>query len=416
MRRRVTYAIGPWEWQTGGAFPYWRAPDDCAGCLDLRSIPQQSIAGGTPEGYGIFALRESAPPPGSSYRLLGNSLDARLSSEVRGIVGDQLRVGAIASFRLDLIMNELLTVKADHTGETFARPLMPQMNRQMHISLAGQRVHSERFRHDSIQHQATILQMHEQYRTNRLKESKGELPPGHHLKILGFTVNKFGDVPWQEFVPPEFVNDPGPERPETTITESFNKEDSATLGPDLVWIEDQGNIDIVNNEAKMVTGAPALARATSVLSSDDHYVQGVMSIARKSTGTLCRVADANNLYLGRVDLTAFTDTEIYKRVTGTWSQIHDAVNDTASTWGDTDTLKTDANGSTLKVYRNGTQEGSVADTALTGTVTTGFSFGVTAGVLDDFAAADLAVGGTTSHTIGGGVGSGSGEGGYLIGA
>lgn len=48
--------LGQWEWfteETGVS--YWRCPGgDCIGLLDLRPLPAQAKAGGTPEGYGIF--------------------------------------------------------------------------------------------------------------------------------------------------------------------------------------------------------------------------------------------------------------------------------------------------------------------------------------------------------------------------
>ena len=38
-----------------------------------------------------------------------------------------------------------------------------------------------------------------------------------------------------------------------TITESFNKADSTTLGPDLTWTEIQGNLQVLSNRVRCVS-------------------------------------------------------------------------------------------------------------------------------------------------------------------
>jgi hypothetical protein len=57
-------------------------------------------------------------------------------------------------------------------------------------------------------------------------------------------------------------------------TESFNKADSDTLGPDLSWTEQDGDIDVENNEARLAAlGSAGLsyARADSDTDGDDQY-------------------------------------------------------------------------------------------------------------------------------------------------
>ena len=389
----MRYVLGPWQWFAGDPEdigPHWRAPEGCAGCLDLRSIPQQSLAGGAPQGFGLFALRNSAPNPGSSYRPLGRALDDTVSPTTRNLIGSQLGVGPLESSRLNLLLYELLTVKGDHTGENFARPLMPDTRREMTIGLAGELAHRETFRHDSVQHRAARRQLREQYRANRLAESQGRLPPEHHRRVLDFTRKKLG-LDWRFLVPPEFTGDPGPLRHRTTITESFNTANSGTLGPDLPWTELRGDMEIVNNEAKWVSATPAVARADSNLSSDDHYAQVLLPAAGRGSGVACRVADANNMYLPYIGPGSQTRSHIAKYVGGTLTTFLNVAKSPA--WANGDTLKGESDGSKHTIYFNGSQEGQATDTALTGTLTAGIALYLAGRTLDNFEAADLAAGG-----------------------
>jgi hypothetical protein len=45
------------------------------------------------------------------------------------------------------------------------------------------------------------------------------------------------------------------------LTESFNKADADTLGPDQTWVEDTGDIDVVSNKARLVTAGFARPRS-----------------------------------------------------------------------------------------------------------------------------------------------------------
>lgn len=74
--------------------------------------------------------------------------------------------------------------------------------------------------------------------------------------------------------------------PVSVATESFNKADSATLGPDQSWTEMGGSIDIVSNTAEVQTsGAEMLARMDANLGSANHYIEAVISQAPASFGT-----------------------------------------------------------------------------------------------------------------------------------
>jgi hypothetical protein len=62
----------------------------------------------------------------------------------------------------------------------------------------------------------------------------------------------------------------------TTLTESFNTADSDTLGPDQTWVEESGDADVVSNKA-VGTAHVVLARVSTNLASDNHYVQAIIN-------------------------------------------------------------------------------------------------------------------------------------------
>src|SRR3990167_11154916 len=52
----MKYYLGQFIWDaTIPEQPFWRSPNGCVGMVDLRTLPQQSKAGGAPEGFGFFA-------------------------------------------------------------------------------------------------------------------------------------------------------------------------------------------------------------------------------------------------------------------------------------------------------------------------------------------------------------------------
>jgi len=160
-----------------------------------------------------------------------------------------------------------------------------------------------------------------------------------------------------------------------TYTESFNKADSDTLGPDLTWTETTGDIDVVSNKAS--GGGSHYARAEHDLASNDCYAQALVGTDGTGNGypeVDCRFAAAANTFYGAVAY--FTEDSIFlqKMIAGTAINLGSAAH--TLDVGTEYTLKVEANGTTIKAYLNGTEKVSVTDSAIDGTTVGGKRGGI----------------------------------------
>lgn len=391
----MKFVLGPWIWNAvAGEIPHWGPPDASDGCLDVRSIPDQSVAGGSPKGFAIFSLPDGAPDPGSDYRLLGTTLDATVSPGDRTLIGSQLGVGSLISPTLDVLMYELLTVKGDPTGDTFARPIMPTMQRLMGVMLAGQVVHSERFNHEAIHHAPALTQTQEQYRENKALVAAGKMPPDHHRRILDFTQKKLG-IPWEALIPPDMIGEPGPLPHKTEWTESFNQGDSSTLGPDLSWTEPAGDWETKSNVAVVVADNNfSTARADADVSSADHY--GEVNVTAIGSGSEDINAGPAARFSPSADTCYFVlanrnndKVHIYKNIAGVLTPLGEQ----AITLAIPELYRMSCDGSDLKAYQAGVERVSLSDSSIAGNTRggiVGYSNVVNEPAVDLFKVADLA--------------------------
>ena len=182
----------------------------------------------------------------------------------------------------------------------------------------------------------------------------------------------------------------------TTLTESFNKADSSTLGPDQTWTEVNGDSSVVSNEVNSVTNDGSYgssARAEADLASADHYCQmAVTAIGSVSgIGPCVRFhAAADTFYQAEAQVIVTQQLVMRKNVSASFTDLRSD----AHTWSLPETVKIDVNGSTLKHYIGGTQVGSnVTDTDITGHLRCGlrgYSTGGNTVKGDNWACADLA--------------------------
>ena len=195
----------------------------------------------------------------------------------------------------------------------------------------------------------------------------------------------------------------------STITESFNKADSDTLGPDLTWTEITGDMDVVGNQLSVSSIVLSLARAETDLATVNQYAQFVSTTFTLGNASsivlivLCRMASASavDFYQYRVILSAtINEHELHKMVSSTQTQLGSA--DTTD-YATNEVLYIEANGSAITGKRNGVVSvGPVTDTAIDGVTVGGKRAGIRAyrgaaantGVIkvDSFEAGDLAAG------------------------
>lgn len=159
-----------------------------------------------------------------------------------------------------------------------------------------------------------------------------------------------------------------------TITESFDKADSDTLGPDLTWTELEGDWDVVTNQVRLqsFTGSAA-ARADHDLNSDGHYAQ-VDYVSTQGGegkfGPLVRKDSSTTLTfyrgLGRGE---FDDTQLDKVESGSVTTLASG----SFTFSLPDTLRIEVNGSSLDFLINGASQLTATDSAITGNLRTGLA-------------------------------------------
>ena len=131
------YYLAHWEWIVIDEYSsFWAAPyrEDILGLVDLRSIPQQSLKGGIPQGYGFFAYSRYIDDPGMYY--LGNNLDSQLNQSQKDYIKNQLNISDdFLSLTIRDILWEILTTQADPTGEIGVKPIMPTIDMDLELHL-----------------------------------------------------------------------------------------------------------------------------------------------------------------------------------------------------------------------------------------------------------------------------------------
>ena len=323
------YYLGSWisnksdQWGT-----YWHAPhqDKLTGLIDLRSIPQQSLEGGTPQGFGIFSFSEAVSDINLTY--IGNEKTEISKKQKENF---EKRIGySIKSIKIVDLIYEIITEKGDPTGQASFRPFASS-NLKIKVGAAEKQVKIIPF--ISKEWPLMLARIQEDYR--------------HLLKIEKYQkIAKWLDaleqeykVPYEIFIPDDAIKIVSLPH-QTTVTEDFNCSDNDSLNCDLSWTELGGDIDIVSNQAKTTTinGRP-LAREDSALASDKHYsqVQAVDRARNAAAGAfvewhvMCRVTDLNNFYIFTLSDVAGTDQiNLFKRVGGTFTQLGAAKNQTIS--------------------------------------------------------------------------------------
>lgn len=400
------YGIGPWVWQADEAC--WQPPAGAVCALDLRSLPDASLPatlGDRP--YGFFAAPSAL---GSDYAALGVGDCRELASTgaMRDAWQSLLGYRPSGATLLDLLWDHL-TNGGDPDGQAACKPLLPTQNGTLDLHLGGHSlVRRERFDRAhphwsrvAAVHQADIARLVTEY--DGLARGKGAAEAARLRavpeKVLGGLCQQYrigfeDAATWRQLLPPSLRATLAPRKPETTITDDFTRANAATLGSSSEgwsWSEQgSGNWDLDTNAAE--PQAPdSVARADSDLSSANHTVQASVTaqVATSNPGVLARFsASASNTYYMWRDSNDGNVLQLFKRVTGTFTQLGANVAETPSP---SFTLKLTVSGSSVEGFLDGVSKRTVTDTAITGHVRTGLRDNVLGTKVDDFTAFDLAV-------------------------
>lgn len=389
--------LGQWEWNTDTRErplwemrlgestwnavepdePFWQMPraDIGLGNLDLRSLPQCGSPGPVAQGYSLFVLSERDDTIGIHLGDLLSHAGTPLKKALKSALG--LGENIVADTPLEILW-ELLTKHADPTGQTRWKPLMPKIDGVMELILGGFSLVKEE-PYNPTDHPLVLDVVREDYRRNR--EYDLSVGSDHYRRYLQAAMEKY-KVPWQELIPTGLpLETPLPHG--TTLGDTFVDTDNTELsahtatGPNggFGWTELIVDIEIVSNTAENQNAATAaaLARADSDLASDDHYCQVdiVQQGGLTADGTIYRKDSTSTAtyYHARLNRNGTDNVQLYKVITGTFTQLG---SNAAVTVSIPDTIKGQADGSTIKAFFNGTEKISQTNSDITGSVRTGF--------------------------------------------
>lgn len=388
---RYHYSLTPWIWDTTSMpMHHWRGPASAVGLVDFRSIPQQSIAGGAPQGFAFCASTQ--PTGGIEIAHSLNFINEQATNGMRDAWESGMGFRPIGGPNIVDLPWDQLTTGSDPSGENGPKPLMPGTDGFLRFYIGGHSLaKSEYFRWGIHPH------------TNRVRDvlrrqfaEQHERHQEHARKVLDFWCIKYRVEDWKEFVPANLhAHVPGRLKHSTTITETFTGTDGDPLGPNHTWTIQAGTWVKKDNKARKSTNDATveMARADTALSSDDHYAQVVVTVGiSRFHGPVCRVPSsiASTGYL-----VAEFSVVLYlrKQVAGVFTDI-DSVAHTIINGG---VYKVEADGSAIKGYADTVGLLSATDTAITGNLYCGLvAYGAEAGgTMDNFEAADLGAGSDT---------------------
>lgn len=367
------YYIGQWEWNTDNQDrPYWIAPhaDKLTGVIDMRSIPEQTQAGGIPEGYAIFTYSEVINDPSLIH--FGSNKDSVLNLKAIEEIKGKLKVD-VKSTNVKDVIYEVLTKGGDPTGQTSFKPLMPTNDLKMQINIG---------REGKIKELTLIPYVSKEWdlvlktMQNDYKEMLKSVDYTVIAKVLDYWEEQFG-VNYEKFIPDDSIKIASLPH-QTTVTEDFNCADNSSLTCDLTWTETtgccsaSGDIQIVSNEAyQTFANSWKINRHGTDLSTSNNYAQADTTYIKDGTDNdfasfiwTRSSSDQNGYYAIRERTSAGSGDsgyEIRKRVSGTETVI---VAKALQAFSFPETWKIEANGSAIKSYLAGVEKQSVTDTSV----------------------------------------------------
>lgn len=395
----MRWYVGPWQWnESEPNMPHWSPPAGAIGSLDLRSIPQQSV-GVVQDGYGIFAAKDELS---SDYELLGTGSlrDIKTSQRLADRMPKRDRKRQPKGDDLLSLLLDAIGDGSDPTGDSFAKPLMPDANMRLCVTIGDVSFQWKtapwNYHWDKIQdvERADFQRHFDDAKRGRSKDRE------HHRRILDALCDKYnlqGVDDWKGLVPAKLRKEiPGRLKHETTITDDFTRADAASLGTSsggYTWTRMTGFADtqIISNQAGASSARDSRNRANSDLSSSDLYAQIKLNAWSGSDSfepiTRADSADATfYIYIPRNN--AASTHRIFKCVTGTFTALNTVSGSIPSTG---ETSKLIVSGSSLTGSVAGVDRITVTDTAITGNVRCGFGINANGTTLrvDDFEGGDI---------------------------
>lgn len=385
---------GPWRWsedaETGGG--EWHGPPQAVAALDLRPISDQGTR--TSSGYGLWwcpDIKRKDIDDGDV--LIAKDWEEKPTKKMR----DALAVGHAGSKRspagedvLGLILN-LLTDSSDRDGEDGLKPVVPDHRGVIKIAFGNRKTHNVKF--------AGIGGPHGE-RVRALIEADLDTVPEHkRQQALGYQLLKYKvrDEDWKLIVKDTARQKriKGPRKPETIITDDFNRSDESPIGSPWSFVINSSGVGIATNRMNSSTAAHAAVTHGTALSGSDQIAHAHSVGAANSCGPFVRGASTSvgtHYWLRPIGI---SDIRIYKVVAGVLTQLTD------STVASINTVeyKISASGSSLECFIAGVSANSTTDTSISSGLYAGIGMNSSAKNLDDFYAEDIGSAGGIIYTM-----------------
>ena len=341
-------------------------------------------------GWGVFTYATPQVIPGGVY--LGDDPSHVLTSQNKADILNAVGRQDPGRTTLDFLWNSF-TTEADPDGLTGPKPLIPNRAGQLELHLGGL-IKQEQFDIQAHLHSAKVLgTLKNDYRKIRaeyLALSLGDPRRDHYKKVLGSWLRKYQVQDHKIFIPDD-LPDEGWDLPTTTLGDTFvetsdtNLQSHTATGPDsgFGWTISNGNtltVIAATNQLEASANGVAEYRADSDLSGDDHFAQADVDASAEpgddlETGLIVRKhsSGTRTYYMGEPQYR--TDDVLLYRVSGGSFNLL-ANTSLTMTPGTSILLKTEIDGSTLKLFADGVEKLSVTDTNITGNLRCGI-FGYT---------------------------------------
>jgi len=419
--------LGPWRWYAAED-GWWGPPAGCRGAIDLASHARILAATpGEPRGVGVFRC-ESIPADWEGVVLSNEDLrdarpDARTLEAWESCTGYRPAGETLAECLWDhLTQGAGQADDGDRCGM-----LIPTHRRRLQLWFGSClrddpfdiRTHAlaPRLR-ECLSRQ--LARLRDEALAGRLvSPATGAIDPCHHRRVADALLEKYaGSNPGTKaelfavIKPSTWASDEGPLAHETILTESFNKADSTTLGPDQTWTEVLGNLQVASNACNVVSAgvAECAGRVESDLSGTDMYCQGDLAVGTTNTsryaGPSARYASgADTCYQARQlgGASGSGTFQLFKVIAGTSTALG-----SGSSRAQLATKRLECSGTSIAIFSAGSLIETVVDTAIDGATTGGRRAGLrfrdinTGFTYDAWEAGDLAaVGQPTIRRFGG---------------
>ena len=419
----MKYYAGPFESVSlPGIGTVYQPPAGTISLVDLRNIPQQSVANNSNGfGSGFFVTPDDVTLP-SEWTLLGQGRIGEIQANGAIKSAWETLFGVIpqGSFLVDYLA-DTLTEKSDPTGDSAPKPIVPSIGPpigQATINLAGHSIVHRRAVNIQTGNSKYAKSLRAMVQKNLENIADNDLNPDQWRLVLAKEKQKYGQT-WDDSSEDHFLTarlkNKGKgrngktfaDRPKTTYTESFPSDTAINSGSqDRSWTVLLGSTPTVISGVLRPNHAVASDywRMGSALSSSDQYTKHTMPTKHAysganypASGNICRKDSADATltfyFTFHTDQAGTFNNYTFKKIAGTNTVLQNA--NEAPSAGDYFTLE--CNGSSIIRKRNTSTQNTTTDTAIAsntycGVVIAGDNAGVNAYV-DPWECSDLSGGG-----------------------